>query len=133
MKKNAIKIISIILIIFLLINYIPTISNATSIIDNVFSDGKGFLDTPTDSNIKNKVDGVNIIKTSKNIYNILMTIGIIVATIIILVLGIQFMTGSIEQKAKVKEMLIPFIVGCIVVFGSLGIWKLVVSIISSTV
>lgn len=128
MKKNVIKIITMILIIFLLINYIPTISNATSIVDNVFKDGKDFLSTTEDSNITEKVDGSKIIETSKSIYNILLTIGIIVATIIILVLGIQFMTGSIEQKAKVKEMLIPFIVGCIVVFGSLGIWKLVVNL-----
>lgn len=133
MEKNAIKIISIILIIFLLINYIPTISNATSIIDNVFSDGKGFLNTPTDSSITNKINDDTIMETSKSIYNILMTIGIIVAAIIIFVLGIQFMTGSIEQKAKVKEMLIPFIVGCIVVFGSLGIWKLVISITTTVV
>ena len=128
MKKVTIKIITIMLTIFLLVNYIPTISNATSILDNAFKDGKDFLNTPADSNITEKVNGSTIIGTSKSIYNILMTIGIIVAAIIILVLGIQFMTGSIEQKAKVKEMIIPFVVGCIVVFGSLEIWKLVISI-----
>lgn len=133
MKKNVIKIITIILTIFLLINYIPTLSKATSIVDNVFKDGKSFLDTPADSNITEKVNENTIIETSKSIYNILLTIGIIVAAIIILVLGIQFMTGSIEQKVKVKEMLIPFIVGCIVVFGSLGIWKLVISITTTII
>lgn len=134
MKKSAIiKIITITLIIFTLVNYIQPISKATSIIDNVFKDGKDFLNTNPDSNITEKIDGSTIIGTSKSIYNILLTIGIIVASIIILVLGIQFMTGSIEQKAKVKEMLIPFIVGCIVVFGSLTIWRLLTSILSSTI
>ena len=38
------------------------------------------------------------------------------------------MLGSIEEKAQVKEALIPFIIGCIVVFGAFGIWKIVTQI-----
>jgi type IV secretory pathway VirB2 component (pilin) len=129
MKNIINKVLIIMLIIFAILNYIPCITNAT-IIDNVFNDGKAFLDTETDQTIKDRVDGVQIVSTAQQIYQILLTIGIIVAAIIIAVLGIQFMTGSIEQKAKVKEMLIPFIVGCIIVFGSLGIWQLVVKILS---
>ena len=41
------------------------------------------------------------------------------------------MTGSVSQKAKIKETLIPYIAGCIVIFGAFGIWKLVVTIMSS--
>lgn len=130
--NSMIKNMKIILIISILISFIPTFCNAFSI-DKIFEDGKGFLDTEGDKTIQDKVDDSKIIAASKDIYSILLTIGIIVAAIIILVLGIQFMTGSIEQKAKVKEMLIPFIVGCIVVFGSLGIWKLVTTIISTTI
>ena len=133
MKHSAIiKFVKIILIISFLISSIPTFSSA-SIIDDVFKDGKDFLSTEPNSTITNSVDGSKIIGTSKDIYNILVTIGIIIASIIILVLGIQFMTGSIEQKAKVKEMLIPFIVGCIIVFGSLAIWRMVTTIVSTTV
>lgn len=36
------------------------------------------------------------------------------------------MMASAEDKAKVKESLLPFVVGCVVVFGSFGIWKLLV-------
>ena len=39
------------------------------------------------------------------------------------------MISSAEEKAEVKKMLIPYIVGCIVVFGGFGIWKLVVNIL----
>ena len=131
-KSTIIKIIKIILLISILISSIPTFCSA-SMLDDAFGDAQGFLSTGTDPTIQNKVNGVQIIKTSKDIYNILVTIGIIIAAIVILVLGIQFMTGSIEQKAKVKEMLIPFIVGCIVIFGSLTIWRLVTSIITKTI
>ena len=39
------------------------------------------------------------------------------------------MAGSVEQKAKVKDSLVPYIVGCTVIFGAFGIWKLVVTIL----
>jgi hypothetical protein len=54
-----------------------------------------------------------------------------VAIIIGLVLGIQFMVGSVEQKAKVKDSLLPYIIGCIVIFGAFGIWKLVLTILEN--
>ena len=133
MKNNTIiKIVKIILLISILICSIPTFSTA-SFLDDVFKDGKDFISTNPNSDITSKIDDGKIVDTSKTIYSILLTIGIIIAAIIILVLGIQFMTGSIEQKAKVKEMLIPFIVGCVVIFGSLTIWRLVTSILSTTV
>ena len=55
--------------------------------------------------------------------------GLVLAVIIGIILGIQFMTGSVEQKAKVKDALVPYIAGCIIIFGAFGIWKLVVTIL----
>ena len=40
------------------------------------------------------------------------------------VLGIQFITGSVEAKSKVKESLIPYFTGCVVIFGAFGILNL---------
>ena len=41
-------------------------------------------------------------------------------------LGIKFMISSAEDKAKVKEALIPYIAGCVVIFGAFIIWKLTI-------
>ena len=38
------------------------------------------------------------------------------------------MLGSVEEQTKVKESLVPFVIGCIVVFGAFGFWKLFVEI-----
>lgn len=65
------------------------------------------------------------------IYNILLIIGMAVAVVIASILGIKFMIGSMEEKAQIKESLIPFIIGCIVVFGAFGIWKIFINIGSS--
>ena len=40
------------------------------------------------------------------------------------------MWGSIEQQVKAKEMLMPYAVGCVVIFGAFGIWKICVTIFS---
>ncbi|MCI8481836.1 MAG: hypothetical protein HFJ27_01800 [Clostridia bacterium] len=45
-------------------------------------------------------------------------------------LGIKFMISSAEDKAKVKEALIPYIAGCVVVFGAFTIWRLVILLLS---
>ena len=39
------------------------------------------------------------------------------------------MLGSVEEKADIKGLLIPYIVGCIIIFGAFAIWKLVVDIL----
>lgn len=68
---------------------------------------------------------------TNNVYNILLFIGLTLVIIVGVVLGIQFMTGSVEQKAKVKDSLVPYIAGCIVIFGAFGIWKLVLTILEN--
>ena len=128
MKKNIIKIIFVIALISLII-YIPCVSNA-GLIDDSLSAGKSFIETPANQSVKNGINEPPIVNTTKDIYRILMVAGVIVAAGVILVLGILIMTGSIEQKAKAKEMLIPFVVGCVVVFGSLTIWQMVVNVAS---
>lgn len=75
------------------------------------------------STVINKGD---IKAVSDSIYNILLIIATVLAVGIISILGIKYMIGSAEGKAEVKDSLIPFIVGCIVVFGSFTIWKVVI-------
>ena len=85
------------------------------------------------SGIKDKnptIDDTDLKNMSDLLYNSLLIIAIVVAVIVGLVIGIQFMTGSVAQKAKIKETLIPYVAGCIVIFGAFGIWKLVVGILS---
>lgn len=66
---------------------------------------------------------------SAKLYNIFVIIGIVVALIVGMFLGIKYMSAGVSEKVQVKESLFPYIVSCIVVFGSLGIWKLGVAIL----
>ena len=41
------------------------------------------------------------------------------------------MTAGIEQQAQIKQALIPYVVGCVVVFGAFGIWKIAIEILKN--
>ena len=62
----------------------------------------------------------------------LVSIGIAVMLIVGTIIGIKFMIASAEEKAKVKEALIPYVVGCAVILGAFTIWEVVVIIMQGT-
>lgn len=95
-------------------------------LSDVINGGNDFLNSNKEKLNEKQVE--NIKKTSDLIYNILLVIGISVAVIVSGILGIKFMIGSVEEKAQIKDQLVPFVIGCIVVFGAFGIWKVVVSL-----
>lgn len=114
-----------ILIIFILMICSTHIVQATTI-SNIIQGADGFI---TNGSSSDMIAGDKIKNLSDIIYNVLLILGTVIAVIVGSVLGIQFITGSVEQKAKVKDSLIPFVIGCIVIFGAFGIWKLVITIL----
>ena len=64
------------------------------------------------------------------LFNTLMSLGSVIAVGIGGALGIKFMTSSAEDKAKVKESMVPYVIGCAVIFGSLVIWKISMTLFS---
>ena len=129
MKKFIVhkSIILIATLIFLML-IMTTYTYATSIGD-IFTGADDFIQSGI--NDKNPtIEDKDLENMSDLLYNTLLIIAIVIAVIVGLVIGIQFMTGSVSQKAKIKETQIPYIAGCIIIFGSFGIWKLVVTILS---
>ncbi len=52
------------------------------------------------------------------IIGVVRTVGVLVAVVILLILGIKYMMGSAEEKADYKKSMIPYIVGAILVFAA---------------
>lgn len=101
--------------------------NASSSIDDMINDAKSFT---SQGIIKYANDGDKSLKNVSNtVYNILLVSGTSIAVIMGAILGIKLMASGVEQKAEVKKLLIPYVVGCIVIFGGFGIWKLAVTIL----
>ena len=88
---------------------------------------KDFLDTGKEQDSPINEDALK--QGSNTLYNVLLIIGVGVAMIWGTILGIQFVTGSLEEKANIKNGLTAYIFGCVVIFGAFGIWKLVISLL----
>ena len=99
--------------------------NAGESLDDVIGDANSFVDNGK------TLEGVNtnLQEFSNTIYNILLAIGVSVAVIVGAFIGVKLMASNIETKVEAKQLLIPYVVGCVVVFGGFGIWKLVVTIL----
>lgn len=130
--NKTIKIILVLLISILLIFSIPIYSNASgetekSTLDTIISSGDSFLDdgndslaaTPSESSLK---------KLSNTVSGILLTIAVAVTLISAAVMGINFVVQSVEDKAKIKESMVPWIIGIFISFGAYGIWRITMSI-----
>ena len=63
------------------------------------------------------VTGTEEIKTfGNNIVSVITTIGIVASVIILIIIGLRYMLGSIEEKAQYKKSMIPYIIGAGLVF-----------------
>ena len=113
-----------ILIIFILMICSTHIVQATTI-SNIIQGADGFI---TNGSSSDMIAGDKIKNLSDIIYNVLLILGTVIAVIVGSVLGIQFITGSLGEKAEVKKNLIVYLVGCVIIFGAFGIWKLIIEV-----
>lgn len=118
--KRTIKLASVLLLIAVISMTLTTMVSANGGIDaaNIAGGLKG-----TTSNAQNDVT-----KIGNQLIGIITTVGVVVAVIILLVLGIKYMTGSASEKAEYKKTMIPYLVGAILIFGASAITKVVVGL-----
>ena len=129
------KILNILLICAFLVLSITNINYAAPVsgdrnqtIDQVMGGAENFI---SGANTENTISQSSLKNTIDLIYNILLALGIIVAVVAGAILGVQFMVASADGKAELKERLVPYVVGCVVIFGAFGIWKIVMIFINT--
>lgn len=122
MKRTA-KIVGIMMIAIALLVSFTTISNATS--------SSGSIDA---SNIAGQLRGTpstaqgDLTDIGGKLIGIITTVGVVVAVVVLLVLGIKYMMGSASEKAEYKKTMIPYLVGAILIFGASAITKVIVGL-----
>ncbi len=114
MKNKTIKKILTILIIALFIILITQTSFATIKPEDLTGRNPGISDFGTDFTDK--------------LVDMIRTIGIFIAVGVMMLLGIKYMTGSLEEKATYKKSMVPYIIGCILLFGASTIAPQVVEV-----
>lgn len=113
LKKTGIILIVALMLIFAFNTYAMAL-DAEQIAGNL---------TGTPSNASGSVQNIG-----NQIIGIITTIGVVVAVVVLLVLGIKYMMGSASEKAEYKKTMIPYLVGAILIFGASAITKVVVAL-----
>lgn len=125
MSKVKIKNLLIITVLSVILNLCFNTSVYATTMDDVISQGESFLAA---RNTDEVIDEQALADTSETIYNILFTIAVVLAIAIGMIIGIQFIMGSVEEQAKVKETLVPYVIGVFVVFAAFTIWKIAIEL-----
>lgn len=142
-KNITLKILLIsIILLFAIFNNI----SEASFWSEIFSGGDSFIEDGKRNRVNtisihgdrvnivlSNVDDTNVAAIINDIYSIVFPMGVVVTVMVGGMLGIKFMLASAEDKAKIKESMVPYVIGCIVIYGAFGIWKiclLVFSVIS---
>ena len=63
----------------------------------------------------------------------LQVIGIVIAIICISIIGIQYIVGSVEQKAEYKKTMIPMVIGAVLLVATTTIVKTIYSVVAKNV
>lgn len=117
-----------ILSLFLIIIYPAKVQAQT--VDEIFTGADEFLEKGGgQSGVSTTIDDTALGDMSDFLYNVLLGLGMIIAVIVGMVLGIKYMMATSEEKSEIKQTLPAYIVSCIVVFGAFSIWRLVVNMI----
>ena len=117
MSKKTMKILTTIATILLIVSMGASIVCAATDIGGVSIDPK----------TENTGD---ITKVGNKIMGILQVVGVLIAVIILMVLGIKYMMSSAEEKAEYKKTMIPYIVGAILIFAAATIANAIYNFVS---
>lgn len=124
MKKLIRNLIFILLCTFILIVFPKKVEAKVSFTD-IITGGEFFRDESNNDDIFNESKQKESVLS---IYNVALGIGIIAAVLVGIIIGVKFITTGVEGQAKIKEKILPYVIGCIVVFGAFGIWRAAINI-----
>ena len=123
--NNIVKLKIMVIIAIVLIFSIPLYSKATTL-DQIMTDADSFLTLDNNNVVTPSQEGIK--NMSKTVSNVLLTIALGVTLISAVIMAIQFAFQSVREKAKIKESMVPWVIGIFISFGAFGIWNITMSI-----
>lgn len=74
-----------------------------------------------------------VMDMGNKIIGAIQLIGSIVSVLTLVVLGIKYMAGSVEERAEYKKTMMPYVVGAVMVFAITNLLKILENVISGIV
>lgn len=113
MENKLLKIMLIVFVLFITIWLITP--NVYATISTDFFEPRPMYQN--DVNVTGKVGGY--------IIKVLTTVGVIVATLAIAILGLKYMLGSVDEKAEYKKSMMPFLIGVLMIVATFSIVSII--------
>lgn len=118
-KKKLFKMAIIFLTIFLLLIFIQSC---------VMADDLGLADDLSKYAQRSTTEPTKFVTKVNNILGVVQVIGSLCSVICLIVLGVKYMMGSLEEKAQYKKSLLPYFIGAIMVLGISNVLKIIYQI-----
>ena len=154
MMKRLYKIISIFILILIIVSSICSTQAADIADTNPWEQAKDFLQTGAtttgmlqegDKQVGAAKDFINRVfgdffnvlgingfqKNFMNVIDFLWGIGLLVIFVSTVILGIKYMMVLPQEKSRVKQALTPYIIGTVIIFGAVTIWRIIIKILES--
>ena len=116
--KKQVKIITTILMILAILCSLANIVFGSAIITSLSGDKTTAITSTGMTNLGGKIIGT------------IQVLGIIIAIVVLLGLGIKYMVGSAEEKAEYKKTMMPYVVGALLIFAASTIVNILYGVIS---
>ena len=137
--KRIIKIIAIIAAMLLCFNAKANAAELSTTepikvasMQDIINAGKGFIN-------EGKLQQEDVNTTTEDAFanalapvgSILVAVGIIIFLAVLAIMAIKWITAKPDQKAKLQQAFVGYVIAAIVFFGAVGIWNLVRDIMES--
>lgn len=77
------------------------------------------------------MDSKKLEHMGKGILSVIQVIGTVLSVVILIIIGIKYMLGSVEEKADYKKTLVPYVVGAFILFTGTLIPQLIYKIMQN--
>lgn len=118
--NKTMKILTVMLLAITLVMFFSNNVFATTTSSSMASGLIGNIENATTA-AQNQVDSTKFVTTAGRIIVLLRNFSIIAGVILIIVLGVKYMMGSVEQKSDYQKSFVPLVIGIILVIGATSI------------
>ena len=124
MSKKSINIL-IILILLCILVILPSVAYASN---GTFDASTYQPSSTTDATGASKIQDLGNV-----IISVIRTVGTIISVAILSIIGIKYMTGSVEEKAEYKKTMLPYVSGAVNLFGITSFIGIIVDLVKGLI
>ena len=110
------KIIILLVVCICIGSYLPIKSLAEDPMKDIITNMKNVKEVGTVAASKGKIAGV-----LNAVIRLIQIAGTGISVLIVTILGIKYMFASSSEKADIKKMAMPIIIGCVLLFGAVNL------------